>query len=220
MAKKIFLSPSNQTKNTYAYGNTNEAVQCGKIAAACEAALKRCGFEVKNEQYDTMQNRVAHSNAWGADLHVPIHTNAFNGKVSGTRIICANLKGEGYKASKAVFDVLAPLTPGTSENISASNLYEIKYSNAPCVYIEADFHDVPDVAKWIIENTEAIGEAICKGMCNYFGVKYVLYEDKPAEDVIYRVQIGAFRNKDYATAYLQKAKDAGFDDAFIVKCEV
>ena len=39
MAKKIFLSPSSQTGNTYAYGNTNEAAVCGKIAAACELAL-------------------------------------------------------------------------------------------------------------------------------------------------------------------------------------
>ena len=41
MAKKVYLSPSDQTKNTYAYGNTNEAVQCGRIAEATKKALKR-----------------------------------------------------------------------------------------------------------------------------------------------------------------------------------
>ena len=32
---KVFLSPSNQYDNVYAYGNTTEGVQCGKIADAC-----------------------------------------------------------------------------------------------------------------------------------------------------------------------------------------
>ena len=35
MAKLIYLSPSDQTANKYAYGNTNEAVQCRKISDAC-----------------------------------------------------------------------------------------------------------------------------------------------------------------------------------------
>ena len=217
MAKKIFLSPSSQTGNVYSYGNTNEAEVCGKIAQACEAALKRCGFEVKNEQFDTLVNRVRHSNDWGSDLHVPIHTNAFNKKVTGTRIMCYDLKGEGYKASKAVFDALAPITPGTSENIKTTTFYEVVYSNAPCVYVEAEFHDVPEMAKWIIENTEAIGEAICKGICNYFGEKYIEPKAEPAEDVMYRVQVGAFRNRSYAEDYLKKIKAAGFPDAYITQ---
>ena len=29
MSYKVYLSPSNQTDNRYAYGNTTEAVQCG-----------------------------------------------------------------------------------------------------------------------------------------------------------------------------------------------
>ena len=32
MAKKIYFSPSDQTRNTYAAGNTNEAAQCRQDA--------------------------------------------------------------------------------------------------------------------------------------------------------------------------------------------
>ena len=89
------------------------------------------------------------------------------------------MTGAGYRASKSVFDILAPLTPGTSENVSAHpELYEIKATNAPCVYIEVDFHDVPEVAQWLIDNTQKIGEAICQGVCKYMGVDYKL----PGED--------------------------------------
>lgn len=46
MAKKVYLSPSDQRRNTYAVGSTTEDVQCGRIAAACKAALERSGVEV------------------------------------------------------------------------------------------------------------------------------------------------------------------------------
>ena len=73
MAKKIYLSPSDQVHNIYAYGNTNEAEQCRKIATACKAALERNGFAVKTDFQDgtnAMYQRVAQSNSWGADLHI------------------------------------------------------------------------------------------------------------------------------------------------------
>ena len=38
MAKNIYISPSDQTSNKYAYGNTNEAVVCRKIADATVTA--------------------------------------------------------------------------------------------------------------------------------------------------------------------------------------
>lgn len=173
MAKKIYVSPSDQTSNTYAAGNTNEAVQCRKIAKALVSALQRCGFEAKTNVTASMADRVTESNKWPADLHVCIHTNAFDKKVAGTRIFSYDLKGEGYKAAKAVFDALAPITPGTSENIKARpELYEVRKSASPCVYVEVDFHDVDEVALWIIENTEKIAEAIAEGICNYFGVAH------------------------------------------------
>ena len=216
MAKKIYLSPSDQNGNIYAYGSTNEMVQCQKIADACEIALKRCGFEVINNKTDEMEDRVSESNRWGADLHVCIHTNAFNANVSGTRIMANDLSGAGYKASKAVFDVLAPLTPGTSENISAyPRLYEIRCSNAPCVYVEAEFHDVPKIAKWIIENVVLIGEAIAEGICNYYGYKYVGATAAPETDKKYRVQVGAYKVKTNAEAMKKKLEADGYE-AFIV----
>lgn len=224
MAKKIFLSPSNQNKNAYAAGNTTEDVQCGKIAKAAEVALKRCGFEVRVEQYDTMQNRVKHSEAWGADLHVPIHTNAYNGEVGGTRIFYNKKGSEGYKAAQAIYEALKPLTPGKSDAIGYYNLYEIRVPKIPAAYIEAEFHDVPAYAKWIIENTTAIGEAICKGICAYFGVSYKaagtpVKKPENADSVVkYRVQVGAFAVQEYADNLVKKLKAAGFD-AFIVEVE-
>lgn len=239
MAKKIFLSPSNQTDNIYAAGNTTEAIQCGRIAVAAEAALKRCGFEVMRMHYYTMAQKVAQANSWGADLYIPIHTNAYNGKVTGTRMFSYDTSGAGYKAAKAIFNVLSPLTPGTSESLTAyPGLYEIKYADAPVAYVEADFHDVASVASWIVAHVVDVGEAICKGVCNYYDVKYVAPEaekveeapavtpaEKAQEDgheekagtVFYRViveehkakQLGAFGQESNAINLVNSLKDLG-----------
>lgn len=176
MAKRVYLSPSDQRRNTYAVGDTTEAIQCGRIAEACKAALERSGVEVMLGQYDTMQNRVAASNRFGADLHVPIHSNACNGKASGTHLFCysGDRNSAGYKACQAVLDVLGPVTPGAPDVIRAyPALYEVKRPAATTVYIEVDFHDVPGVAQWIIDNTTLIGETIAKGLCNALDVPFV-----------------------------------------------
>ena len=181
MPYKVYLSPSDQTRNSYAYGNTTEAVQCGKIAEACRAALVRCGIEVKVGHMISMAEKCAQSNGFGADLHVPIHTNAFNHKVSGTRMFCYNTSGDGYKACKAIFAVLAPLTPGKSESIRANvELYEVRVPSAPTAYIECEFHDNAETAKWIVNHTTDIGEAIAHGICNYFGITYKKAVQKPS----------------------------------------
>lgn len=211
---KVFLSPSEQFNNAYAWGNTTEGVQCGKIANACKTALERCGISVKLQHEGTMASKCQASDAFGADLHVCIHTNACNGNVSGTRMFCHDATGNGMKACKAIFNVLAPLTPGKSENISVNpQLYEIRVPNAPTAYIECEFHDVPSVAKWIVEHTTDIGEAIAHGICNYFGIAYKTKSEPapapkptptpaPSKDELYRVrkswadvasQIGAYR---------------------------
>lgn len=226
MAKKIYISPSNQNNNRYAYGNTTEDVQCGKIGKALETALKRCGFETKYGQYDTMQNRVAASNNWGADMHIPIHTNAFNGKVGGTRIFYYEANGYGNVASKCVYDELKDLSPGTSDNIKAApDLYELWATNATAVYVEAEFHD-GEYAKWIIEHTTEIAEAICKGVCKYYKVTYVAPKttttptvEKAETEEIYQVKWGDTLSKIasmYNTTYQKLAEYNGIKNPHII----
>lgn len=176
MAKKIYLSPSTQSGNTYATENTNEMAQCKKIADATAIALKRCGFEVKvGKAGDSMANRCKESDAFKADIHMPIHTNAYNGKVTGgTRIFCYSSSTSNTAPAKAVLKTLGAISPGTADSVSVNaGLYEVNTPKAITVYVEVEFHDTKTGADWIIKNVKNIGEAICKGLCNHFKVKYV-----------------------------------------------
>lgn len=217
---KIYISPSSQPANTYSYGNTNEQEQCRKIAAALKQELDRCGFNSKAGMSGTMYSRVYESNEFGADLHLPIHTNACDGKVAGLRIFVYKKGGEAERIAKAIDAELAPITPGTSDGISAQpQLYEVKNSKGLCVYIEVGFHDNKEEAKWIIEHTQDIAVAIAKGLCNHYGVKYVgtaAKEEEKKADVFYRVQVGAFDSKANAENMKKRLKAAGFE-GFIVE---
>lgn len=93
MSKRVYISPSNQQGNLYATGNTNEKVQCHKIAGACEEYLKKAGFTVLCTYNDDMYQRVWESNTFGADMHIAIHTNATakHNITGGTQVLLYSL---------------------------------------------------------------------------------------------------------------------------------
>lgn len=170
---KIYLSPSSQPANAYSAGNTNEQVQCNRIAEYCKLALERCGFEVKKgpEGQGYVEN-VAESNAWGADIHVPIHTNAGGGR-GPIVFVYSNTKAHMALATP-VFNALNSVVPVPSQyGVHTQGFYEIIQSACKCIYIECAFHDNEDEARWIIDNAAVLGEAIAKGLCEGTGVKYV-----------------------------------------------
>ncbi len=222
MSKKIYISPSNQNGNVYATGKTNEKEQCHRIAKHCVAFLKKNGFDVKCTYNDDMYERVSESNAFGADLHVAIHTNATakHNVTGGSQVLLYSLTGERAKAGQAVLKRLAPLTPGKSAErlVEKPDFYEIRAAEAITLYCECEFHDTTEGSDFIIKNVKKIGEAIAMGVCDYYGVDFTEKENNaPSEDgTLYSVQVGAFSSKKNADNYVKQLKKAGFD-AFVIK---
>ncbi|OUP77446.1 hypothetical protein B5F08_08805 [Anaeromassilibacillus sp. An172] len=173
---KIYLSPSNQDANIYAIGNTNEMIQCNIIAEAVEEYLLEHGFNVKRAPMNQdMYVTIDESNYWGADLHVPIHTNAFDGSLTGgTLIMIYNFADtENVKAARNILDSLAPITPGSDYPLKQrKDLHELSDIEAMSVYVECEHHDTVEGANFIINNTDKIAEAIAKGICNYYGIEW------------------------------------------------
>lgn len=175
---KIYLSPSNLYKNLYAYGNTNECDQCNRIADAAKTALERCNFAVKKApRLQDMYVSIKESNEWGADLHMPIHTNGVGpaGKTPGTMCMVYNKSAENLKYARPIYEAVQAVSPGTTDYgvIERPELAELNGTNMTAVYTEVDFHDDPSIAKWIIESPDVIGEALAKGVCKAYGVPYI-----------------------------------------------
>ncbi len=172
--KKIYISPSNQDGNMYAYGNTSEMIQCNRIADATKIALERCGFTVKKAPANqSMYTTVAESNSWNADLHLCIHTNAGGG--NGTMCMVYSKNDGSMKYAVPIYNAVQAVTPGTYDYgiKEYPQLVELNSTSAMAVYTEVDFHDNPSIAKWIIEHPTEIGEAFAKGVCEAYGVTYI-----------------------------------------------
>lgn len=174
--KKIYISPSNQNANKYAAGSTNEYVQCSRIAEFLSSALIRCGFETKIAAFEKdLVARCNESNAWGADLHIPLHTNAGGGK--GIEVYVYNNAGadddKETELAQSICNAIKAISyTGVSRGVKTRGLHELV--NTPfSVYPEIEFHDNKKYAEWIIASVEQIGETLCKCICSHFGVKYV-----------------------------------------------
>ena len=168
---KVFISPSNQTGNTYAGIDMTEAENCYAIASLLLACLEKAGFDVAMPlSGSSMSLAVKTSNFFKPDLHICIHTNAFNGRVFGTRIFTFSDSGKAFDCGNVIFDGLCRLIPdGSNAMKQRPGLYELKNTVAPAVYVEVDFHDVPDRAKWLVENRERIAYNLATSICSYFG---------------------------------------------------
>jgi N-acetylmuramoyl-L-alanine amidase len=169
---KVYLSPSSQPGNAYAGGGTNEQVQCNRIAEFARQALVKNGYDArKAPEGQSYEKNVAESNAWGANLHIPIHTNAGGGK--GVEMFAWS----GSVSDRYVTNIYAKLleiVPTGGRGIKAhSGLYEINATNCVCAYIEVEFHDNATYAKWIVDNVQRIGEAIACGVCKADGKAYI-----------------------------------------------
>lgn len=217
MAKKIYLSPSNQNGNLYKGQNTNEMEQCNRIAAAAEKHLRRNGYDVKRApKGQEMSKSIAESNKWGADIHIPIHTNAGGGK--GPLVMVYSKESGNMKYAQPVYDALlknAPKGGGygikRDRDVCGYTLAEVQNTTGVTVYCECEFHDSADLAKWIINHVDDIGAAIAKGICIADGKKYNTGKvTSTNKNVFYRVQVGAYSDKDNAESMKKKLEKAGY----------
>lgn len=208
---KIYLSPSDQRANLYACDNTiSEAEMCRKIALKLQEKLGAYPqFDVRvGEEQIGYVGRAKDSNNWGANMHIPIHTNAGGG--AGTVVFTFDYNGDGAKLGGVMIDYLSRIS-GRGGTIRAERgLYEINNTYAPCCYVEVDFHDNPVISRWIVEHVDNIAQAMCQAILEYYGVT-------EKKKVFYRVYAGV-RNKEKkdADVLTGRMKEKGID-AFTVK---
>lgn len=105
----------------------------------------------------TVSSAINNSNAWGADLHVVMHSNSkvtqncpsTNAGVYGTNVIYRSGSTRGQALASSLNSAIGPASPGTNDYIcynpgqpcTTIDLGELRDTVAPAAYIEAEFHD-------------------------------------------------------------------------------
>lgn len=209
MAKKIYIDPGHSDVDPGAVGFEVERDLNEKVSKFMNEYLLAnyiCETKVDPVTNDSLSTVADAANSWGADLLVSNHFNAGG--------------GDGYEAlvysekRRALGDVFVKHVKAIGQNSRGVKLRPglavLKQSNMPAVLNEGAFVDnKKDIQDWNEDSElKKLGEAYAKAAAEYLGLKQ-------KETKIYRVQVGAFREKANAENLMKKLKADSYD-AFIV----
>lgn len=235
---KIYFSPSNQSNNVYAIGNTTEKAQMEIVALKARAILDAeyvCETVLATLPKGIGYNeRPLEAKQKGCHVYLAIHSNAGSALASGAMAFYHPSQPVGKALAQglvAELGAVCPIASNRSANVingmtafRGAGYGEIR---SPAQYgliavlVEVDFHDNPKTAQWIINSHDIIARAIANALAAAFHLAKkssappVTPPVTVPDSTLNRVQIGAFSVKANADAMLQKAKDAGFESAFI-----
>ena len=217
-----------------AVGLIKESTENRKVKNEVIRMLKALGHTVYDctvdngtSQANILTNIVKKCNAHEVDLDVSIHFNSGasdakgNGKTTGTEVLVYSAKSKAKQYAKNVCAAIAELGFANRGVKTNANLYVLRKTDAPAMLIECCFVDDKDDV--VIYDHRTMAEAIVYGIT---GERYnePFDESEDAESsksgsetttgsgkTLFRVQVGAYTNKENAQVMQQKLKRAGFD---------
>lgn len=176
----VYLSPSNQINNRYAYGDTTESAVMRKIGESAGKYLGQNGITVViAEAGFSLEERINYSNENSVTAHVAIHS----GDEGKGTLCCYNPHTDGSEIlAKYIYDRVSRLT--TSEDRGLLNgttgetySFEVSSVNAADCLIEIDNHDTIEGAKWLEEHTDELGRSIADGILQYIEYARTVWEN-------------------------------------------
>lgn len=183
-----------------------------------KAHLERCGVSVGMTRTEDvtvpLSERAAMANRAGADIFVSIHSNASGSAWSDASGLCVYTYAEGGERDKLAYAILERVNACGEIGIFSQGLYHNGYAvlaktTMPACLVEFAFHtNKSDVEKlksaaW----RESLAIAAAKGICDHLGVAWV---EEPERKSVYRVQVGAFTNKENAERMESELKSKGY----------
>lgn len=183
--KKVYLAPSNQTANLYAIGNTNEAVICQEIASKVEKLLAKYDCEVRvGKHTESLSTKCSNAAAWGADIYVSMHSNAFDTKARGTCCFyCSSdsRAANSKRLAQLVNNEMAKIFPKNRGLYTSDTLIDCYKPKMPSMICEIAFHDNKEDCTLILNNKDRIAQAYVAGIVNYLGLTAKVTVDNTAD---------------------------------------
>lgn len=183
--------------------------------------LKRCGINtilVAPTDFDTsLSARTNLANSKKVDLYISVHYNAFDGSFggkdpSGLSVHYYPGSAKSKKLAECVHKYLKQGTKQIDRGIVGSNFHVLRETKMPAILSENGFMDNKSEAMLMIDEDfrKEVAREHAKGICDYLGVIYI-EEEKVSEEVIYKVQVGAYSNRDNANKVRERLKLLGYN---------
>jgi len=155
--------------------------------------LRRCGFRtllVAPTDADTpLATRVNLANSKKADAYISIHYNAFDGKFDGPgkdpegiEVFYYKGSAKGKKLADSIYKYLKQGTPQKLRGVKEGTFYVLRYTNMVSILSENGFMDNEREAILMlnVDFQKEVAMEHARGICDYFGVKYVPATSTPA----------------------------------------
>ena len=168
--------------------------------------------------YNTPFEKAQIGNNSGADFFVSIHRNAYftPNTTKGVETLVFNDEGIKARMARNINRRLAEVGFINRGVVNRPNLVVLKRTKMPAILVEAGFIDSDDDNELFDENFEEIANAIAQGIietigggCNTNG------NNNGNKSKLYRVQVGAYRERENADDLLMDLRREGFP-AFII----
>ena len=227
MSKRVFIAVGHGGSDSGAVANGFKEKDLNlPIALACQKELVRHGVIVgmSRTKDENDKTTVQECNAFKADLALDIHNNAGGG--DGAEVYHYHKGGVSKQLAQNILDCIVALGQNsrgikTKLNANGKDYYAfIRETAPPAVIVECAFVDNKTDIQIIDTKAEqeAMGIAISKGVLKTLGIPWKPEEKVEAKPVqnsvsnkLYRVQVGAYKDRANADALLKKLKAAGFN---------
>lgn len=200
-----------------------------KLHLLLKQYLEQYGIEVittREDQSKDLGLTARGRKSKGCDLFVSIHSNAVGNYVKESTdfpVVYVPLNGKGHKIGKVLADCIAT-TMGTTQEAQVltrkgnnGDYYGVIRGAVSVgtvgLILEHSFHTNTRSTNWLLNNSnlDKMARAEAKAIADYYGLK----EIAPSSEVWYKVQTGAYKNKEYAEEHLAKVKAAGFPTCLV-----
>lgn len=218
--KRIYIDPGHSSVDPGAVGYEVERDLNEKVSKFMNEYLLSnyvCETKVDPVTNNSLSAVANAANNWKADLFVSNHFNAGGG--DGYEALVHN---EDRIPLGKVFEKHVLAAGQNSRGVKLRpNLAVLRLTNMPAVLNEGAFVDnKKDIEDWNDDaELKKLGIAYAEACAEWLKLeKKQATVDPEEDDVIYRIQVGAFQNRDYAESLQRTLKSAGFE-SFIVKSE-
>ena len=156
--------------------------------------------------YQTPFQKAQLANEAGVDFFISIHRNSFpeENVVSGVESLVYDLSGVKYEMAKNINAQLETIGFVNLGVQARPNLIVLRRTKMPSVLVEVGFLNSNTDNQLFDDNFQAIARAIADGIIETLDVLPNTLETK------YSVQVGAFRNENYAKNLLEELRDMDF----------
>ena len=155
-------------------------------------------------------------------IFISLHANAFSSDTArGTETYTAkNASSTSKNFAKVLNDNIVKTMKELDSNakdrgVKCKDWTVIQKASMPSVLLEYAFYSNLDDLKILKNNRSELVEATVKSICQYFGIEYKK-EITTNTNKLYKVCIGAYKDKDYSDKILKEAKSKGFKDSYII----